>query len=252
MRFPLILVMLLALIGSSPASALAQQATPTAETGEGGEITILDPDEAYAGVTRGEWDARWWQWAVGLPAEINPNTDVTGESCGYGQSGPVFFLPANFTGEPSTTTTTCVVPEGMAILLNVGGNECSTVEEPPYFGRDEDDLRSCAVAATDGVTDLQASINGQAVPDLEAYRTTSPLFPLTFPADSVFGTPAGVALSVADDYSVIIAPPAAGEYEIAASALYDGEVTLGRTIRVVVEAPQVIEPEATPVATPVD
>ncbi len=252
MRFPLILVILLALIGSSPASALTQGATPAAETGEGGEITILDPDESYAGVTRGEWDARWWQWALSLPAEINPNVDLTSEGCGYGQAGPVFFLPGNFTGAPSTTTATCVVPEGVAIFVGVGGNECATVEPPPYFGRDEEDLRACAVAATDGVTNLQASINGEPVPDLETYRVSSPLFPLTLPDDSAFGAPAGVALSVADDYSFIIAPPPPGEYEIAASALYDGEVTLGRTIRVVVQSPQVIEPEATPVATPVD
>ncbi len=243
----LIALLSLTLLAVAGAPAIAQDATPT-----GGEVTILGPDESYAGATLGEWDARWWQWVHSLPVAINPNVEMTGDECGYGQSGPVFFLPGDFTGEPVTTPTICVVPEGTAIFVSVAGNSCTTVEPPPYFGRNEEELRACAAAATDGVTDIQASINGEEVPDLETYRTTSPLFSLAFPEDNIYGVPAGVALAVADDYSFFIAPPAPGEYEIAASALYDGEVTLGRTIRVVVQAPQVIEPEATPVATPVD
>ena len=241
----LIALLSLVLLAGAGAPAIAQDATPAA-----GEVTILGPDESYAGVTRGEWTARWAQWALSFPAEINPNFDPTGAQCGYGQSGPVFFLPGDATGEPVTTPTICVVPEGMAIFVFVGGNSCTTVEPPPFFGRNEEELRACAAAATDGVTDLQASINGEEVPDLETYRTTSPLFSLVFPADNLYGVPEGVTLAVADDYGFIIAPPSPGEYEITTSALFEGEFTLGRTFRVIVEAPQVIEPEATPVASP--
>jgi len=230
------------LVAGAGAPAIAQDATPT-----GGEVTILGPDESYAGATLGEWDAHWWQWAGSLPPEINPGVNVTGEACGYGQSGPVFFLPGTFSFDQAIQT--CVVPEGTAIFVSVAGNECSTVEESPYFGRDEEDLRACATAATDTVTDVQASINGQQVPNIELYRITSPLFPLTFAEDNLFEAPAGVALSVADDYSFIIAPPAPGEYEIAVSGVY-GEDSIGGTFRVIVEAPQVIEPAATPVASP--
>ena len=119
-------------------------------------VEILPPDEPWAGLTRGEWDARWWQWAVSMPEEINPNFDTSGERCGYGQSGPVFFLPGNVVGE-GPAEITCVVAAGTAIYVNVVGSECSTVEAPPYFGRTEDELRACANATLDEVPEYSGS-----------------------------------------------------------------------------------------------
>jgi hypothetical protein len=202
------------------------------------ELEILQPDEPFAGLTRGEWDARWWQWAVSMPEDINPNFDASGERCGFGQSGPVFFLPGNVVGEGSAEIT-CVVAAGTAIYVNVVGSECSTVEAPPYFGRTEDELLACANAALDELPEYQARINGQQVADLDAYRTESPLFTLTFAEDNIFGVDAGVAQSVSASYSLIIAPPPPRQYEIATlGALGDTTAT------VIVEAPQVIEPVA--------
>jgi hypothetical protein len=235
------------------APAIAQQATPGVAV-DG--VTVLEPDEAYAGVSRGEWDARSWQSAVSFPEAINPAFDSTGERCGYGQSGPVFIVPGAYTPEPIDRT--CVVAEGTALFIVLGGSECSTVEPPPFFGRNEAELRACAAAFTDTLTDVQVSINGEEVPNIEAYRTSSPLFTMTFPEDNFFGVPPGVALSVSDSYSILIAPPPPGEYEITASAAFEEEgelIEFGGTIRIIVQAPQVIEPEATPaggtpVATP--
>lgn len=249
-RLVLLAIVSLTLLAGLTAPITAQEATPVA-----GEVTILPPDESYGGATRGEWDARWWQWAVSMPEDINPNFDTSGERCGYGQSGPVFLLPGSFTGEPASVT--CVVPEGAAIFVAAGGSGCSTVEPPPFFGRNEEELRACAMANTDAIVDVQASINGEEVPDLESYRSSSPLFTLNFPADNFYGVPEGVALSVSEGYNFIVAPPPPGEYEIVVSALFEGEpAPFEGTITVIVEEPQVIEPEATPeggtpVATPV-
>ena len=63
-------------------------------------------------------------------------------------------------------------------------------------------------------TDYQASVNGQDVGDLDAYRSSSPLFTLTFPENNLFGAEPGVAQAVSAAYSFIIAPPPPGEYEI--------------------------------------
>jgi hypothetical protein len=229
---------------------LAQEATPASE-----EITIYGPDEMVGGATLGEWEARNWQWAVSMPESVNPNFDSTGESCGYGQSGPVFFLPASY-GPEVNEPITCVVPHGVALFVGVAGSECSTVEPPPFFGRDEAELAACATAFTDEISEMEASIDGQPVPDLEQYRAVSPLFSMLFPEDNFFGVPAGVALSVADGYSFIIAPPPPGEYEISVSVLFEGEdAPLAITNRVIVQEPQIIEPvaspEASPMATPV-
>lgn len=248
-RLVLLAVVSLSFLVSLTAPVMAQEATPAADG-----ITILPPDESYAGATRGEWDARWWQWAVSMPEENNPNFDPTGERCGYGQSGPVFLLPTSFTFEPFTIT--CVVPEGMAIFVSGGGTGCSTVEPPPFFGRNEQELRACTTANMDAIMEVQASVNGQEIPNFQAYRSSSPLFTLTFPEDNFYGVPAGVALSISEGYNFIITPPPPGEYEITVSALFEGEPEpFAATIRVIVEAPQIIEPQATPeggtpVATP--
>ena len=84
-----------------------------------------------------------------------------------------------------------MVAEGTAIY-DAENVECSTLEPPPFFGRTEDELRACATAWLDSVTDYQASVNGQDVGDLDAYRSTSPLFTLTFPENNVFGADPGV------------------------------------------------------------
>ncbi len=238
----LIALLSLVLLAGAGAPAIAQDATPT-----GGEVTILGPDASFGGATLGEWNARWFQWAFSFPADVNPNVDSGGTGCGYGQAGPVFFLPANF-GPPGSTVT-CVVPEGVAIYLPLGGANCSTVEPPPFFGRDEDELRTCAATAVETdhpIADEAVRINGQEGPDLASYRSSSPLTPIVFAADNIFGAPAGTALFVNDAYNLLIAPPGPGTYQIEVSFGPDVVVTY----QVSVEAPQVIEPEATPGASP--
>jgi hypothetical protein len=237
----LIAVLSLALLAGVDAPAITQDASPTA-----GGVTILEPDESYAGATRGEWAARSWQWVVSLPAEVNPGFNPSGPGCGYGQSGPVFFLTGSFTPDPIDMT--CVVAEGVAIFVPLGDAACTTVEAPPFFGRDEADLAACAAANNQvPIADVTVTINGQGIPNLEAYHTVTPAFPLTFPNNNPFGLPAGVALMVDDGYSILIAPPAPGTYDLVISG--PGLVWM---YRLIVQAPQVIEPAGSPeAATPV-
>jgi len=228
---------------SAPPGSLPDAAPPSTES-QGASlptVEILEPAESYGGATRGEWDARWWQWAVSMPKDVNPNLDTTGERCGYGQSGPVFLLPGSFGGQ--TEPITCVVPEGTAIYATGGGSECSTVEPPPFFGRTEKELRACANAALDQATDFHLTVNGQDVGDLTPYRTTSPLFTFTFPEDNIFDVPPGVAQSVSAAYGVIILPPSTpGRYEIVGTTTYEGEPEpFTGTVIVMVTPPQVIE-----------
>ncbi len=240
-RSLILAVLCLSAIGGIAGRSAAQDATPAA-----GGVTILPPDALVGGATLGEWSGRWWQWAVSVPEAANPNFDETaGERCGYGQHGPVFFLPGSFTPEPPEVIT-CVVPTGVAVFVGLGGAECSTVEPPPFFGRDEAELAACAAANIEAMT-VSATIDGQEVADLERYRSTSPLFTMNFPEDNFFGVPAGPAQAVAVGYSLILAPLPPGEYVIAGSSDFgDGSAPLQATIRVVVQEPAVIEPSASP------
>ena len=214
--------------------------TSVAATAATAAVEILPPDEPFAGLTRGEWDARQWQWLVSMPVDVNPGDDTTGDRCGYGQSGPVFFVIGSGGGGDRT----CVVAEGTAIYVVVATVECSTVEAPPFFGRTEDELRACATADMDLVTDVSARVNGVDVANLDTYRTGSPLFTLTFPDNNIFGVEPGVAHAVSEGFSFVIAPPPPGRYEINWLVSYpDGP--LGGSATVIVEAPQVIEPPTT-------
>ena len=243
---------------SVSATSDAVAATSVASSTETAAVDILPPDQPWDGLTRGEWDARWFQWTVSLPVDVNPALDTTGERCGYGQSGSVFFLPVNadpsaaeggdiFAQEPpQPVERTCVVAEGTAIYANPVSFDCSTAEPPPFFGRTEDELRACANAWLDKATDYQASINGHDVGDLEAYRSGSPLFTLTFPENNLFGAEPVVAQAVSAAYSFIIAPPPPGEYKIVLSTRYLGHTaTILNTVNLIVEAPEVIEPPTT-------
>lgn len=243
--------MLASLSAAAAVPGLAQEATPDAQEDISGTevagVTVLPPDASYAGAPRGEWDARSWQWIASIPGEINPGFDPTGERCGYGQHGPVFFLPG-FYG-PDISERTCIVPEGAAIFVSAVAAECSTVEAPPAFGRDEAELRECAAKAMAAVTDVAITINGEEVPSVQQYRTTSPLFTLLLPEHNFFVAAPGAAQAVSDGYSVIIAPPAPGEYDVTVALTYEGyPEPFEATIHVVVVAPQVIGPSASPEA----
>jgi hypothetical protein len=197
-------------LASGSVSAAAQGATPTAEN------VVLAPDAEVAGLSLAEWSARSWQWSFSLPQAVNPFYDETGALCGYGQSGPVFFL----TGAEHSLERSCVVPLGTHIFVPLTGSECSTVEPPPFFGRDEADLSRCATEAVDmaesvfDMTTMTLSVDGQAVDNLSEYRAVTPLYTIWLPEDNVLGSTKRVADSVADSYQVMIAPLSEGEHVV--------------------------------------
>ena len=69
------------------------------------------------GQTYSEWAALWWQWALEIPASVNPLTDLLGVHCAQGQSNHVWFLAgrASFLSGEGPVTRTCTVPTGTAL-----------------------------------------------------------------------------------------------------------------------------------------
>jgi hypothetical protein len=151
---------------------------------------------------------------MSFPPELNPGNDAAGTMCGYGQRGPVFFLPSLLPRPVFIPEFTCVVPTNTAIFVPIVSGECSTVEPPPFFGPTEAELRACAIADTASVVELSATVDGVAVEGIEDYRASTPLFAFNFLDTNQFGAPPGVAHAVADGYQFIVAPLPAGEYII--------------------------------------
>lgn len=152
-RVLLLVALLFPLAFGFAATSGAQEATPASEL----KVTVLGPDESYGGLTRAEWDMQQWQMMMSFPVDINPGFDTTGERCGYGQSGPVFLLPGSFTPEPREIT--CIVPQGVAICVPLGAAACTTVDPPPYFGADQEELTACANESIAPFLDVSVSIN---------------------------------------------------------------------------------------------
>jgi len=191
---------------------------------------VYSADDSVYGATLGEWSARHWQWTVRLPIGENPGQDPTGVRCGTDQNAPVFFVPRNF---PS-----CEIPAGTLIFVPIVGTECSTVESPPYYGETEAELRTCASTDVDRYIGIRVRVDGELVPDIGAYRASSPIFGLTLPEHNVLGVPPGSANAVADGYQLLLAPLPPGEHEIMVHVeLQDGTVLPDKIMRFTVIGP---------------
>ena len=220
---------------TSVAIADTTRATTTTEP-ESGAVEILPPDESFAGATLGEWAARWEEWTASLPE---------GFRCEDEQWGPMFFVPVSV--GLLVGSVDCVVAEGKAIYVYVYGDFCASTVPPPYFGRNEEELRACVAALPPKPPQLGSAVNGHQVADLDSYRATSPMFNINVPPDNVSGNTSAVASLMVVHYGYIIAPPPPGDYAITVT---NKNRAFNYTINLAVEAPQIIEPTGTETPQP--
>lgn len=194
----LMVVLLLLLITQSVASA---HGNPNPH--------VLPPNSRVQGLTYGEWSARWWQYVLSVPVSENPLVGATGANCGIQQIGNVALVVADPTiGEPIA----CDVPAGTMLFLDILSAECSTLEEAPFYGGNEEELRACAEDFE--LSNLWASIDGIAVHHLREYIHTSPLFDFTVPEDNILWVDAGSGQSVSNGAHLLLAPLMPGEHTV--------------------------------------
>ena len=206
MRRLLVVLAAATLVGAllAPAAASAKKAH------------VFPPNAHQFGASLGEWQARWFEWFIEIPAPTNPLFDETGALCGINQSGPVWFTAP--VAHPGTTTRACTIPAGKGILVIGLGNECSNVEPPPFFGATEAELRACAAAGLEeffGDATQSISVDGIEVSDLGRYRTQTPLFSYTLPPDNIYGLPPATATkAISDGTNVLVKPLSPGQHRV--------------------------------------
>jgi hypothetical protein len=208
-RLVLALVLAVIVAGGSLAPAVAS----------GKKAKVFPPTSHPYGKSYGEWQARWFEWFVEIPASTNPLFDETGELCAVGQRGRVWFgAPVAHLG---TTERSCTIPEGKAFFVPVGGVECSNIEPPPFFGSTEAELRACAAGGFDeffagGLSASSLTVDGRAVPNLARFRTQTPVFSYTLPEDNIFGMPGPITatMAVSDGVFVILKPLSEGRHRV--------------------------------------
>jgi hypothetical protein len=158
-----------------------------------------------------DWSVKWWQWSVAVPVPENPLFD--GADCANGangQEGPVWFLTGFFTDTPERF---CEVPAGKYLFLPIINTECSTLEEPPFFGANKRELRKCANSFQ--YSDVFATVDDEEVQGLDSYIIESPLFTFTVPEDNWLGVDVGevgdTGQSAANGYYLMLKPLEVGE-----------------------------------------
>jgi hypothetical protein len=161
------------------------------------------------GLTYAEWTAKWWQWAYSIPKNINPAFDDTGIHCTVNQNGPVWFFPGAYGKD---VTRHCTVPSDKAILFPILNSECSLAEFPNL--RNYEQLRQCAKQIQDSVIQLNASIDGKNIGNLEQYRIGSPLFNFTLPQNNILGLPPQSTQAVSDGNWIFLEPLSEGNHTI--------------------------------------
>ena len=182
---------------------------------------VISVEEKPYGLTYGDWSAKWWQWVLSKPVEVNPLVDKTGEFCATDQEGPVWFLGGTWGFQEVDRN--CTIPSGVSILFPVYNGECTTAEYPDKKSYSE--LRDCVI---DGNLKpgnqllMQAKVDGNNLNELESYRVESKLFNVTLPKNNVFGVTEGMTPGVADGWFIMLEPLSKGAHTVEFKAVVLG------------------------------
>ncbi|MBL8538761.1 MAG: hypothetical protein JNK68_00170 [Betaproteobacteria bacterium] len=140
------------------------------------------------GQTYGRWAAEWYQWALGIPAAVNPLVDQDGSNCAQRQVDAVWFL-AGVPGSGSATRR-CQIPVGKALFFPLINTIYGAFLNDPANTRTETFVRnagSCTEPAR-----ISVKIDGFQIPHPEKHFTgpsgsQSPIFNVQLPPGNIFG-----------------------------------------------------------------
>lgn len=161
-----ILIVIGIVVGITAATSLAGA--------QGAGARVLPPSASSAPYD--ELSAKWWWWALAIPASTNPLLDETGVNCHVGQPGPVFFLVGTYTitenvGVPGgvigrATRSSCTVPRGKTLFFPLINAEADNIpvqgSQPTSYSAKG--LANIAKGLIDSVDELYASVDGAAIP----------------------------------------------------------------------------------------
>jgi hypothetical protein len=152
--------------------------------------------------------AALWTTVLQTPTDENP----------LGPNGAAFgCVDLGGTVAPFGPVTTgvegCTVKPGTKIFVTAFTVECSTLEPPPFFGANEDELRTCA-RDQDVEVAPTVTVDGKPVPVTEV---ETPLLQITLPENNILGRTAEQGLggqSVAHGWVTLLHPLTPGTHTI--------------------------------------
>ena len=184
---------------------------------------LLTPDATVASFSQSYLSAKWWSWALLYPNGSNPVTDTSGVHSSLGDQGSYFFLAGALGSDPVTRTVT--VRNDQVLFFPI----FTVPSVIPYFGSTEAEIR--ADAADNVGTLASAAVTFDGAPailpagtsSLDDYRQQSPLFPLAFGANNIYGLPVSVLDTVSDGWWVAMAPLGDGAHTLQFTATAEGK-----------------------------
>ena len=185
-------------------------------------ITVIPPQAKPFGLSYSQWSVKWWQWAYSMPVDAHPLFDTADVDAG--QSGPVWFLGGTFgsveengifVGRAERDVT---IPVGTALFFPILNAEGATVEGN---GTGYDELSAFPIWAMAHAQDLECTIDGAPVGNLDRFNVLSPLFQYgPLPANNAveyfgYDAPEGtVSDCVSGGYFIMLAPLSKGPHTL--------------------------------------
>ncbi len=171
------------------------------------DISPLTVDASVAGISQPELTKRWWQWAGSFDGDESPVADVSGERCGAGQDGPVWFLAGTYGSAPAHRK--CHLPAGKYVffpLINyIVMPRCQACTNTC------DHMMTAARDVTDRPMGLFAELDGRSFTGLNEHRVAAGrCFNM---AERVPGAPA-IEPSASDGYWLLLPPLPKGEHSL--------------------------------------
>jgi hypothetical protein len=172
--------------------------------------------------------ADWWKWAMSSPAEINPVQDRSGENCGVGQEGKVWFLAGGFGS--SKIRRRCTIPSDKYLFF--------PVINMAYWPREANDGYTCdrakasAAMNNDTALDLFVEVDGVSLKDPKRYRARSSKCFDIYERVPESVKPYRAYPSASDGYWILIRPLKKGKHTIKFWGRYNNATTdYGRMVQ---------------------
>lgn len=173
-----------------------------------GEL-VAASDSNPNGASYQDWTARYWQWLLSVPSDVNPVYYKDGSNCYKNQpEGNVWFLVGETEG---IAVRTCSVPEGKAIFMPIIEVECDTATDDSL--ETEEEFSTCVDEALGNVSKVEATIDGNPITGLDDYKVRSGIVDVEVPELNLLAG-SGTLKLMTDGYWIMINPLPKGEHVI--------------------------------------
>ncbi len=175
---------------------------------------VLAPNAPIASFSQSYLAGQFGQWGSSYPNGANPTRDDTGAFSALGDQGSYFFLGASEKQTPIVRNVTVRPDQTLFISL------LSYIDYTGPGVETEAALREEVGYALGIVSNMTLTVDG--VPalmpagysSLQAFRQSSPLFPITFIDNNIYGLPAAVLPAIVEGYFVGLQGLPAGQHQL--------------------------------------